>query len=881
MLTSAYVFSVLFGLSFCFEEVLNKIRASKIFLKHHDVLVPLTPLHWGNLLGTQKMLVGVQFKGELDPVELGKVGKESVYLMDKRGLMQYHRELVQSFEQEALNTTSQKALLEHQLRISRFIGVQELGSLYDRIVVAKGARQSDLDLLPHKYWTSLTRAQLGDIIRKASLGPVLNKLYALGLREYAQAMVFKRNGPATSLVTVKSSDQVEQSVFTIPGVLNIATWDEKVFKVAADKIFLNTPPLNLLLELESEIVQEKILHYYEPEANLNDKKDRLMAWRAVIQRCPSFDVLPTKVRGKKSLANAFMTGKNITESFMSALVGLNKGQELVTQFLKHLQANKGDLVVLNFVAHVGKEIPILDLDISKFNHEHWTLVAKLVQGDSLADLIVTGFLLGHIGLGNKPPFRISNSDWRQFKAAKTLEKKLQSSVIRDHVHLLANSLLWVINSNPVGVKLPDSLLSAIYQSEKLDGSYKTALLTHAYRQDGRRPWLDEKTATKTLVSIKNDSQFSRLLVEKLKLFLSAGQPDVMTFLLQDKERLLVQAKSQRGQEHLQTSEVILMEIIELVLGDKYDPDDLGLLVALLEVNLPSIDVKKLKAMQRKLLVIDATETNRLPDPSAMHLLVQLIQCKDADDTTTLTLEELSRDFLASFGGAKFIQPKENSVLELSAAEALESFIWQTAGNEDACAAIVHIISYYYAAREWSEEVLSSVNWVIKHVPLGYLFNLLGRVYHRTDLIESILGQLQEMGFEVAIEAAKSLNPLEATLETIEHRDARNSHEGFKRLLVSYQESYLYKSNWFILDAAPFIDRILKLDRTDYDFTSLHTIWTKAFDMTGSYDLSFKLLPLVEIFNNTPMTVLLEILSGPADKSFLKAFEIVKNSILDP
>lgn len=871
----------------------DQFKSCKMFLKHNDLYVPLAPVLWGQLMGQQKMIIAMIHR-DSDPVDLqtslSKLSVDKFVMVDRRGLLRYDDELVTEISQEPLPEADRDLGAAYE-RISRVLGSVDgfAKAPFGQLVLLNGVLSKDVKLIPSVYWKKLSREQFGEVALKGSLAMMLDRLHELKLDVLAKDLLFRHGRIMEgSLVALKTAAGVETPLFQIPGAIKLSELTPELMKVYGEDVINGLGFIELFAELDPKgtRVLAEVYGGILPEEKL-DRKTLETAWKRIFKSVPLFkQSLPTSLRMRSSLipaiSNPESTGKERLEKFMleaceipfdNVSAGDTLGN-LAKKYLNRLREIDGDLAALEFMAKVqsqGIDSKDVAWKIDSWKSKHWNAVSRLPPKTEYLELIVVGFLLGEVEeVPSIAPGIPRTHEWRQFTSKRTLAEKLERKFLRENIEKLARGLLWVVNSDPLNVKLPDSLLQAVQESSGVEASIKTALWVHAYRQDGRKL----KCAAGPLKSIHHASIYNTLDLSKLKLFLSAGHPDAMNVLLPNSERLLTFAKSDQGE----LPSKVLLEICDLVLSDMFDPDDMQLLVTLLEINWKRVDVEVLKRVQRKLLQIDATSVNRTPDSDSMHRMALIVRNKEPANLSEkeLTLEELLESFPHQFPGAKFAVPSvlpSTDIKWISAHEVIDSLVWQTAGHAIPCAAAIQMISYVYAERNWSDELMKSVGWVLGQLDDAQLLNLLGRVQQeQVQLVNEIVTQATKLGFTVDRSAEFGLAPLRALL------DSQENQAGLQQLLIEYERTIYAKSACFILDPQPILERFFQLGSVELG--ALRQKWTQAYGLAGTFEYAFKLLKLAESFENLPMIILWEILQDHKG-SIAAAATAIKDTITDP
>lgn len=869
-----------------------------MFVRHNDLYVPIVPVLWGQLMGQQKMIIAILHR-DTDPIgfhaALSRLTPDHFVLVDRRGLLRYDDELVTEIIPEALPTGADRDLGATYERISRVLGSVEgfAKSPFGQLVLLDGVLSKDVKLIPSVYWKRLSREQFGEVALKGSLAMMLDRLHELKLDGLAKDLLFRHGRIMEgSLVALKSASGVETPLFQTPGAIKLSELTPELIQVYGKELIDSFGFIELFAELDPKgmRVLAEVYGDFKPEDKL-DRQALQNAWKGILRNAPLFaQNLPALLRIRSSLIPAISdpeaSGKERLEQFMleaceipfdDERVGEKLGN-LAKRYVNRLRDLEGDLAALTFMGKVrsqGIDSKDVAWKIESWKPKHWKIVYRLPEKPEYLELLVVGFLLGELKqMPSLAPGVPHTHDWRQLTSKRTLTEKLERKFLREHIDKLARGLLWVVDSDPVNVKLPDSLLQAVQESVGVEASIKTALWVHAYRQDGRKL----KSTGGPLKTIQPASVYSKLDLSKLKLFMAAGHPDAMNVLLPNSERLLTFAKSNQGE----LPSKVLLEIVDLVLSDMFDPDDTQLLVTLLEINWQRVDVDVLKRVQRKILQIDATSVDRTPDSDSMHRMALIVRNKEPAvlSEKELALEELVENFPHQFPGAKFpipsvLSPSQTSpdIKWISAQEVIDSLVWQTPGHAIPCAAAIQMISYIYAERVWSDELMKSAVWVIEQLDDAQLLNLLGRVQQdQVQLLNELVLQASKLGFTVDRSTEFGLAPLRILL------DSQENQAGLQQLLIEYERTIYSKAACFKLDPLPILERFFQLGSVELG--SLRQKWAQAYGLAGTFEYAFKLLKLAESFENLPMIILWEILQDHKG-SIAATATAIKESINDP
>lgn len=861
-------------------DQVQRIKDNRVFLKHNDLYVPLKPVLWGKLMGEQKMLLAFQHKGDQASLmsTLGKMDEAyPFYLVDRRGLLRYDPELVTSIDQEDLQFKDDAALIGQYQKLAVVLGMPNgLDQPYEQLVLLDALRASDVELLPVRFWKTLTRAQFAEVSKKASLAATLNRLQALGLEKLAEGYTWRR----------REGKKKMESLLLVDGApltrdLEAVHWTAlsgETLRAFGKSLVSSLDVYGILRELDFDgMLKLGRMYGGMPDEDEMTVKRLSVAWPVIFKFCPVFADVPLRILGLPKLVPALsipgLSGQERLETFLfvtSEIAFKDPGDgtfvhDNVKRYAAEL-ASKDELKMLQFLGKIrnqGVNISGLPLDASNWTAEHWTEVAKLPSVPEYFDLLILGFLKGEIPESKLPkvaPGINTTLEWRTFKAAKT--KKLEKKFLQSHVVMLGKALLYLVNADPVKTGLPSALLKVIGESSGLEESIRTALLVHAHRQGTT---LSE--FSRPLKTIRPDSIFFKLPLDKLKLYLAAGPVDAYTVLLPDRDRLLVTSKTDRCKFDVKLP--VLKEICQLVLSDKYDPEDLELLVTLLEANWQHIDLDILQKIHKKLILLDATEVNRNPSPVALNRLALVMLSREPlkDPNSPVSLDEVTRDIPHHFPSARFI----SGASTLNVNEAVEAFVWQTEGSAVTCAALVQMMSYLYGERPLSDEVMSSVQWTLDGLGDVNLINLLGRIYKsQAQLTHAILKRLGDLGFPS--EGFVHPDPMEGFL------DAQQDQAALQQVLLEWEDSEQAKAGTFPLDPFPLLERFFQLGNVE--LRTMRANWSKAYDLAGTYRLAFKLLTLIQTFKNTPLQVLLEILAE-AEGNISKTAKTIKETIVDP
>lgn len=863
-------------------DQIQKIKDNRVFLKHNDLYVPLKPVLWGKLMGEQKMLLAFQHKGDAGslPSTLGKMDEAyPFFLVDRRGLLRYDPELVTSIDQEDLPVKDDVALIGQFQKLAVVLGMPNgLDQPWEQLVLLPALRASDVEVLPVRFWKTLTRAQFAEVSKKASLAATLNRLQALGLERLAEGYTWRRR---------EGKGKGMESLLLVDGAplardQEAVQWTAlsgETLRAFGKSLVSSLDVYGILRELDFDgMLKLGRMYGGMPDEDELTVKRLSVAWPVIFKFCPVFADVPVSLLVLPKLVPALsipeMSGQERLETFLlvASAIAFKDPEDgtfvhgIVKRYAAELAA-KDEIKMLQFLGKIrnqGVDISRLPLDASNWTAGHWTEAAKLPSFPEYLPLLVLGFLKGEIPESSLPkvaPGIHTTLEWRAFKTAKT--KRLEKKFLQSHVELFGRALLYLVNSDPVKTELPSALLKAIGESRELEESIRTALLVHAHRQGTTLP----ADFPRPLKTIRQDSAFSTLPLDKLKLYLAAGPVDAYTVLLPDRDRLLVTSKTDRHKFDIKLP--VLKEICQLVLSDKYDPEDLELLVTLLEANWQHVDLDILQRIHKKLVLLDATGINRAPNPAALNRLALVMLSREPlkDPNSPVSLDEVTRDIPHHFPSAKFT----SAASTLNVNEAVDAFVWQTEGSAVTCASLVQMMSYLYGERPLSDEVMASVQWALNALDDVNLINLLGRIYKsQAQLTQAILKRLADLGFPS--DQFVHPDPMEAFL------DAQQDQAALQQVLLEWEASEQAKTGTFPIDPFPLLERFFQLGNVE--LRAMRANWSKAYDLAGTYRLAFKLLTLIQTFRNTPLQVLLEILAE-AEGNISKAAKSIKETIVDP
>lgn len=887
---------------------LAAIKDARLFLRHNDLFVPLTPVLWGQMAGKQRMLIALQHRGDPSGLvdALGRLGHaHSLYAVDRRGLLPFDAELFSGFEEEVLKASEDSALVEQYDRISRAMGATEgFSNPFDQIVLVPNVKDSDVARLPLKYWKSLSREQFGEVASSMGLAMALNQMHAAGLSQLAESILFRKSDDQLEcLVATKSRQHYNATpgqvirLLDAPGVLQLGDLTEGARDRFAQRLIASMDVLELLLQLDPPVMEilGKLYGRLGAKEATFDKGWLEASWGRIFKFCPPFSKIFTKqMQNRKDaicerLADPKMTGAERAEAFMleACEVAFTAGadaaalHELAKRYVERLQSGAGgEAAALSFLGKVKKQavdVRFISWNVSAWGRAQINELRKLPSRfPEYTELFVAAFLLGSLNeLPKSSPQGSNSNDWRSFGSAKTLEERLAKRWLREHASEMGRALLWLIEKDPVSVRLPDDLLKAIIETSKMDSSIRTAILAHAARQDGRHGLLLQANSLVPIPTAPETSVFGRLSLPRLNLFLAAAPTDAITLLLPARAQRLVLAKNS-------LPPMVIQEICEHVLTARYDPDDLQLLVALLEEHLDVIDGETLRKVQLRLLQIEATEIGRVPDPEAMNRLAMLLNMKNygTGELAELTLEEAGKLLTSLFPTARVPILGESGKLELLSIDAaVDSLLWKTPGHEISSAALLQLLSWAAPDRTWADDLMDIAGQIVDALDTSNALSLLQRIYSGSQqLVESLYRRLAELGMDpVSATANNLLAPAVAFLARQEDQ------AGLESLLVASERSSLSKSKLvdglqiFMLNTAPILDRYFQLGSTE--IRAAKAQYDAAHDLTGDIEAAFRLISLAKNFHNLPMVVLWELLKAN-NGSIARAAAAIKSSIVN-
>lgn len=868
----------------------DPIGSNTIFFRHNDLLVPLNPILWATKSRNNnegKMVIAIK----LDSADNVKVNQAYLFLAGKQGILPYNEESIANIQPETVrHETAQDQLDKLAKSMGALQGYSE--PFKQTYFHGNSIRQADLEALPESFWRSLDHKQLAQVLKQIGIVPVLNHLNTRDMGSWISVNIW---GPSSVVLPIDESSG--KPITELPGVLSL--------KEASDTTIL-VNGLDLINSFGHDIISFTrqldpavmlwVARLTENSPDLKaDAKSFEQVWLKMIKSMRLFEKIPLISRGwntlPKKLFDPSSSGKERTEAlllYFSKPIRYNDtkhdGQvvlELVQAYLNDIQRTSGDLGVLRFLQRSSQVVPVqglLDWNFGGFNKEHWQLVSKLPIDDAYLDLFLMGFLMGRHQLSWEKVGTNRTAAYRAFREVKTLDEKLKHDYILENLPACIRTLAFLVDLDPKTMKLPSSLLLAIANSKDVDPSLKTALIVHAYRQDGRKPWESRKGAHLRPISDGQDCIYNRMKLYNLKAFIAAPKIDSMTYLLPNRDLMQVWAKSQtQGKQ-------ILADIVSLVLSDNFDPDDIPLLVSLLEANWQVIRLEDLLAVQRRLLIIDACQLGRIPDEQSMHRMAQIIAAAtDSGETAAVevTLEEVTETIPGLFGVAQFwqvpqapydpVKKEEEEVKLVEIGKVVEAFVWSTpsVGLELACVQLLHILSYTFAFRPWSQEMMVSAEAVINGLDADATLNLLNRIYRRADLVALLLTRLKAIGWMVPStddSPAVALAPLPILLEM------QDDEAGLQELLVGWQKSWAGHQGILPMDWQPVLRRIVALGRSDG--RSLEA----ALKLTeGDLGDAFRLVRLADLFKDLALSILWRVLLAHG-KSIGKAAAALRTTV---
>lgn len=883
-------------------EYIAGIKKSKVFLRHNDLYLPLNPVLLGKLIGNQRMLLVFQHTGDALSIDstLEHLESSNFYLVDRRGLLKYDPELVREIEEEELKTGKEKALEAQLHRLAKLMGsVDGINNPQSQLILMPGFTAATTNCIPSIFWKSLTRDQFAELALKGGLTGILNRLHNLGLDDLAEGILWRRASPKSLLLATTDTGDAEQtSILQMPGTINLGELEAGIVERFGTRLVESMDIVTLVGSLDSKSLKVLVSLYagFEKDESIND--DSLVrAWERIFKNCPIFKLLPSNLLALrpntfKALSKAEMTGPDRLSKLMAEVCALtfkdlpNGGtaHEIAQRYVKQLMQLEGDLSTLKFLATVKGQavnIPSTFWDMGSFTDEHWKVVKELPNEIPYFALRFTGFLLGKIPVTQLPtnaPGLKKQTDWKSLIKTHKFSAILERKFLKENADYVGAPLLWFVNSDPATVKLPDELLMAINAHSGVESSIKTALMAHAYRQDGRRPWLaQEKSDNKQcpLEPIKKSSVYDKLSLRNLKIFLSAGKPDSVTYLLPDRNRLLNKSSS----DELSLQQDILLEIIDHVLSDRYDPDDLEVLVGLVESNWLKLEADLLRKVMRKLVLIDATSVGRPSSGEFLHRIAMVIESKGEIllKEYELTLEEIHTKIPEIYSSALFpIKNEAGEILKLNVTETVEALIWNTPDTQAACASLIQIMSWEFPSQSWSEELLQAVRWAVmsSEKPALMAVNLMDRISpHQVGLIVTLAAILEELGIEageIQMPALGYASPLRIMLEN------EDNQAGIQSLVVQWDR--LHDKSLFPLNPTSLLDRYFQLSNAS-DIRSLRSKFNMARMICNSYEIAFQLLNLSLQFGNISLTLIRQILLE--EGSINAAAKKIKETIIDP